>query len=280
MFLIGTNKDSEELQRMELGMIDKLHHPEEALNRLSNVLLANPKNQKVPMVLTTLKGGQPMVAPQSLKEVINLARMRDDQLTRQRRFMRLPPVRAPIALPQATRVAPATPAKPIKRLSWEEMQRKRAQGHRCQNRSSYSWRGMRVTCIVGTILINKRWKMTMVERMDITENHAVIAKMGPHEVMVLIDSGSTHNFISNRLANMLRLPVIPTETFPVRVPNSTSPFSLSLSVLILSSVFNGLKCWDLWFVIGKQLTMDFIWDLVYGPSRIVVAYQSSQLLDP
>ena len=53
---MGTNKEriehlktrlgvvQEELQRMELGMIDKLHHLEEALNRLSNVLLANPKS--------------------------------------------------------------------------------------------------------------------------------------------------------------------------------------------------------------------------------------------
>ena len=53
---MGTNKEriehletglgvvQEELQRMELGMIDKLHHLEEALNRLSNVLLANPES--------------------------------------------------------------------------------------------------------------------------------------------------------------------------------------------------------------------------------------------
>ena len=65
--------------------------------------------------------GIQMFKPQLLKEVINLAWMRDDQLAWQRRFMRLPPVRAPIALPQATRVDPATLAKPIKRLSWEEM---------------------------------------------------------------------------------------------------------------------------------------------------------------
>lgn len=67
-----------------------------------------------------------MFKPQSLKEAINLARMRDDQLAWQRRFMRLPPARAPLALPQATRIAPTAPVGPIKRLSWEEMQRKRA----------------------------------------------------------------------------------------------------------------------------------------------------------
>jgi hypothetical protein len=47
----------------------------------------------------------------------------------------------------------------------------------------------------------------------------VSAKMGSHEVMVIIDNGLTHNFISNHLASMLRLPVIPTESFHVRVAN-------------------------------------------------------------
>ncbi|KAL6321488.1 hypothetical protein AAG906_018457 [Vitis piasezkii] len=42
---IGLGVVQEELQRMELGMIDKIHHPEEALNRLSNMLLANPSPQ-------------------------------------------------------------------------------------------------------------------------------------------------------------------------------------------------------------------------------------------
>jgi hypothetical protein len=62
-----------------------------------------------------------MFKPRSLKEAINLARMKDDQLARQRRFMRPPYERALFALPQTTRVAPATPAGPIKRMSWEEM---------------------------------------------------------------------------------------------------------------------------------------------------------------
>lgn len=62
-----------------------------------------------------------MFKPQSLKEVTNLARMRDDQLTRQRRDIQPPS-------PHLTREVLATPTSPFKRLSWEEMQRKRAQG--------------------------------------------------------------------------------------------------------------------------------------------------------
>lgn len=41
--------------------------------------------------------------------------------------------------------------------------------------------------------------------------------MGLYKIIVLIDSGLTHNFMSTRLANMLQLSIIPTITFSVRV---------------------------------------------------------------
>ena len=47
----------------------------------------------------------------------------------------------------------------------------------------------------------------------------VDAKVGFFNAVVLIDSGSTHNFISTRMVDRLRLPVVPTETFTVRVAN-------------------------------------------------------------
>jgi hypothetical protein len=47
----------------------------------------------------------------------------------------------------------------------------------------------------------------------------VLAKIGPYEVVVLIDNESTHNFISERVTNMLQLPVVPTKSFNVRVAN-------------------------------------------------------------
>ena len=47
----------------------------------------------------------------------------------------------------------------------------------------------------------------------------ITAKICAHDVIVLIDSGSTHNFISERMANLLRLPVVPTQPFTVRVAN-------------------------------------------------------------
>lgn len=61
-----------------------------------------------------------MFKPRTLKEAISLARMKDDQLSRQRKFLRQPP---PTLSPTQ-----ASPTVPIKRLPWDEMQRRRAQG--------------------------------------------------------------------------------------------------------------------------------------------------------
>lgn len=43
------------------------------------------------------------------------------------------------------------------------------------------------------------------------------AQIGNQDLMVLIDSGSMHNFISSKMADKLQLPVIPTDPFTVHV---------------------------------------------------------------
>jgi hypothetical protein len=43
----------------------------------------------------------------------------------------------------------------------------------------------------------------------------VAATIGSQHVMVLIDSGSTHNFLSEKIARLLRLLVVPTKPFVV-----------------------------------------------------------------
>ncbi|KAK6940972.1 Retrotransposon gag domain [Dillenia turbinata] len=47
----------------------------------------------------------------------------------------------------------------------------------------------------------------------------VIARIEHNEMVVLIDSGSTNNFISKRMTNLLQLLVIPTKPFNVKVAN-------------------------------------------------------------
>ncbi|KAF3456106.1 hypothetical protein FNV43_RR00753 [Rhamnella rubrinervis] len=71
-----------------------------------------------------------MFKPQSLKDATSLAKMRDDQITRQQSYVRLlpAPTQVPLALPPTTRADFIVPTTPIRRLSWEQMQRKRKQG--------------------------------------------------------------------------------------------------------------------------------------------------------
>ncbi|RVW32935.1 hypothetical protein CK203_112638 [Vitis vinifera] len=64
-----------------------------------------------------------MFKPKTLKEATSLAHMKDEQLQHQRRISRPPlPIRTLLALPTTTK------ASHVKRLSWEEMQKRRAQG--------------------------------------------------------------------------------------------------------------------------------------------------------
>lgn len=53
----------------------------------------------------------------------------------------------------------------------------------------------------------------------IPKTMCVAAKIGSHDVIVLIDSGSTHNFISEQLANGLWLPMVSTKAFTMRIAN-------------------------------------------------------------
>ncbi|KAK1568271.1 hypothetical protein Q3G72_022479 [Acer saccharum] len=65
-----------------------------------------------------------MFKPKSLKEAISLARMKEDQLIRQRKFIRPPQFNRP----QLDSHIPtrSNAASPMKQLSWEEMQKRRA----------------------------------------------------------------------------------------------------------------------------------------------------------
>lgn len=183
------------------------------------------------------------VKPKSLKEAISLARMKEDQLLRQRKFTRPPQFNRPqqdSPPPTRSNVAP-----PVKRLSWEEMQKRRAQGlcfncndkftagHKCQGPQLILLEGfsgessIKLKEITGDTTEDTipdfqsepEISLHALTGWSTSRTMRVTAKIGHHEVVVLIDSGSTHNFISEKVAYLLHLPVIPTESFTVRVAN-------------------------------------------------------------
>ncbi|KAG2663117.1 hypothetical protein I3760_16G012600 [Carya illinoinensis] len=257
---------------------------------------------------TEISDGIRMFKPQTLKDAISFARMRDDQLTRQRRFTRPPPpVRAPLALPPVNRTTPITPAAPIRRLSWEEMQRKRLQGlcFNCNERftAGHKCQGPRILMLEGhngengtceavneEPLVEENQEGTIEPEITLhaltgwtaPKTMRVAARIGAHEVLTLIDSGSTHNFISERMASLLRLPVVPTEAFTVQVANGADlrchgrfdEVPVNLQGITFSLTLYSLPLTGLDLVLGiqwlellgsvvcnwKRLTMEFSWD--------------------
>jgi len=109
----------------------------------------------------------------------------------------------------------------------------------------------------------------------------ITARIGSNDVIAFIDSGSTHNFINERLANALQIPVVPTTTFTVRVANDEilkcqgrfeevgvdlkgTQFSLTLYSLPLTGfdLVLGIQWLEMLGSVvcnWKQLTMEFLW---------------------
>ncbi|XP_024043371.1 uncharacterized protein LOC112100028 [Citrus clementina] len=242
----------------------------------------------------------------TLKEAINLARMKDDQLTRQRKLLR--PQYLNSTPPAPTNNTHAQPTRPIKRPTWDEMQRRRAMGL-CLNCNDRFTTGHKCTqprlLLLESDTTNDETTYEGIPEVLCTEPDTreptdpkiifyaltgwaaprimrVTAKVGPYEIMVLIDSGSTPNFISSRMANMSRLPIIPTAGFSVRVANGETlsckgkfeqvqvllqevPFTLTLYSLPITGLdmvlgVQWLEMLDSVVCNWKQLTMDFTWE--------------------
>ena len=90
-----------------------------------------------------IANGIRMFKPQNVKEDISLEKMRDDQVSRHRGMIR-PNLSRSLSTSSNSRTIQVSTPETIKRLSWDEMQKRRAQGlcfncndkfnpgHRCQ----------------------------------------------------------------------------------------------------------------------------------------------------
>ncbi|XP_021595172.1 uncharacterized protein LOC110602054 [Manihot esculenta] len=170
---------------------------------------------------TEISDGIRMFTPKTLKEAINYARMRDEQLQRQKKAIR---IFTPPNLLSPTKEKTATP---VKRLSWEEMQKRRAAGL-CFNCDAKFTPGHR--CAKPQLLLldggtedededEPEISLHALTGWSNSQTMRVLVKIGSTEMIVLIDSGSTHNFINGKMAKSLRLPATAVKPNKVKVAN-------------------------------------------------------------
>lgn len=149
-----------------------------------------------------------MFKPKSLKEAISLARMRDDQLTCLRKITK--PLQFNHNQLDLSCPTKATTAMPMKRLTWDEMQKKRAlglrfncddkftTGHKCRRPQLLLLEGDHGSSNVDDEdpVANELISLHALTGWSTSRTMKITAKIGNHELTVLIDSGSTHKFIS------------------------------------------------------------------------------------
>lgn len=175
-----------------------------------------------------------MFQPKTLQEVINLARMKDDQLQKQKRTLN---PRSQSFSTSNSRVVTTTPQRPgqtPKKLSWEELKRKRSlglcfgcdekysPGHKCVNPQLFIMEGIDDTeeeddepeeHPTPEITLNA------LTGWDSLTTMCLLAVINNHNHHALVDSGLTHNFISEKAALELKLRETPSIPFDVWVAN-------------------------------------------------------------
>jgi hypothetical protein len=205
-----------------------------------------------------------MFKPKTLRDAIELARMRDENLSKSRKATRNdgPKSQATnyfqkstghvtIATGQAASTGTTPAARTYssggaKRLSWEEMQKRREKGlcfscnekftpgHRCQKPQAFLLEAFSMEGgldDVGDPIVEVAEEQTSAgEEEPLISLHAIAGCNGPktmrikavigkRTLVILIDSGSTHNFVDQKIAHSLQLAVKPVEEFVVKVAN-------------------------------------------------------------
>ncbi|XP_010474544.1 PREDICTED: uncharacterized protein LOC104754084 [Camelina sativa] len=184
----------------------------------------------------SISSGIRIFKPKTLLEVINYARLRDDQLQQEKRWnnprIMAPPPAYTVSHPRGESSKPTPPRK----LSWEELKKKRSLGlcfscddnffprHKCKQPQLFimeSEADGEEVAVETTEEVDQSPEITLhaLTGWDAPTTIRLRADIGKHHLLALVDSGLTHNFISLKAAQRLRLQFTPTPSFWVRVAN-------------------------------------------------------------
>ncbi|KAJ4757403.1 polyprotein [Rhynchospora pubera] len=231
--------------------------------------------------------------PRDLDDAFALARVFEDQFADTRS---IPKPWSARPTPQSLPIAPAMsepPNKlPIRRLTAAEQHERRAKGlcfncddrftpgHRCKGRASLLFLEVEDNASdeVATPVLDLLVQPSEEQPSPEISLNAFLGQRSPksmsmtgsingHPIQVLIDSGSTNNFISNRMSSFLTLPTSPTQPFKVRVGSGAylqcHQICNEVSLFLQSHTFN----LDL-FVLdieGADVVLGIQWLATLGP---------------
>lgn len=185
--------------------------------------------------------------PKTLLAAIEYAHLRDEHLNDVKKEWRTDPKIPPVlqsdyrpSIPRGENVPSKNVGKPlpvgVNKLSWEEMQKKRekglcfncdekfTQGHRCKISQVYLIEPVEEDSVDE----EPEEGLTTTSEDPLISVHAMAGTKGPRtmrlkawvynqEVTILIDNGSSHNFINSIIAERLQLPCSSIEAFDVKV---------------------------------------------------------------
>ncbi|KAJ4795897.1 polyprotein [Rhynchospora pubera] len=234
--------------------------------------------------------------PIDLHDAFSLARLHEAQIadlsynrmTQSRQSIYTTSATKPLAL-EAPLVAPTQPHLPVKRLTVDEMQQRRqaglcfncdekfVRGHKCKGRATLLY-------LEGTEdepELEDHYSLPLTEpdqpETEISLNALLgrystkamrmLGYISSHPVQVLVDSGSTNNFISRRTAQFLKLPTSPTTLFRVRVGNGAALQCNELCKEVSLSIQSHSFATDL-FVLdleGSDVVLGVQWLETLGP---------------
>ncbi|XP_052204119.1 uncharacterized protein LOC127809399 [Diospyros lotus] len=193
--------------------------------------------------------------PTHLRHAIEIARLKDEQVQSMRKSYAY---KGPTMATSSSGYKPKVPPPPqamsnksippgVRRLSWDEMQKRREQGlcfncnkkftpgHKCKKAQAFliecdhpqDWDEEEAEPDMPLNWPAEAIEAASDEQPEVSL-HALAGSSGPQtmrvtamlrnrEVSLLIDNGSTHNFISTRIAQRLQIPITHIDSFHVRV---------------------------------------------------------------
>lgn len=191
----------------------------------------------------SISSGIRIFKPKTLTEVINLARMRDEQLQQEKRWSgqrsyNARPSTGGFSKFDSTKASTTNDKQTLapKKLSWEELKKKRSlglcfscderftPGHKCKQPQLFIMEGEHDSDDSNEeerdeIDPSPEITLHALTGWDAPTTMRLRADIGNRHLLALVDSGSTHNFISTKAAQKLRLQKTETPSFLVKVAN-------------------------------------------------------------